>query len=97
MTADLTARKHIEQWVDGVRSLVDIAEGLDKDPLQIAKIYINWIRTNLLVFKTKDREVIAKQKELPSVLCVDDSPVMQISIKRALSDRYQVAIASYVI
>jgi CheY-like chemotaxis protein len=93
MTADITASKHIEQWVDGVRSLVDIAEGLNKDPLQIAKIYINWIRTNLLVFKTKDREGITKKEELPIVLCVDDSPIVQIALKRVLSDRYQVEIA----
>ena len=33
-------------------------------------------------------------KELPLVLSVDDSPIVQISIKRALSDRYNVFLAS---
>ncbi len=36
----------------------------------------------------------SQTKELPLVLSVDDSPIVQISIKRALSDRYNVFLAS---
>lgn len=35
-----------------------------------------------------------KAKELPLVLSVDDSPIVQTTIKRALSDRYNVFLAS---
>ena len=35
-----------------------------------------------------------KSKELPLVLSVDDSPIVQTTIKRALSDRYNVFLAS---
>jgi CheY-like chemotaxis protein len=100
MTADPTIRQHIEQWVDGKRSLIDIAEALNKDPLPIAKTYVNWVHMGLLTFdreetsdRPQEREVDTEQEKLPTILCVDDSPVMQTTIKRALSDRYQVLIA----
>jgi CheY-like chemotaxis protein len=103
MTADPTVRQHIEQWVDGVRSLIDIAEALNKDPLPIAKTYVSWTNMGLLTFETEntdDRpnntqvsEVATDEPKLPIILCVDDSPVMQTTIKRALSSHYQVLIA----
>jgi CheY-like chemotaxis protein len=100
MTPDPTVRQHIEQWVDGVRSLIDIAEALNKDPLPIAKTYVNWVNTGLLSFATEDAgdrqkntAVDTEQEKLPTILCVDDSPVMQTTIKRALSANYQVLIA----
>jgi CheY-like chemotaxis protein len=102
MTADPTIRQHIEQWVDEKRSLIDIAEALNKDPLPIAKTYVNWVNMGLLTFATRDADdrlqdkdttVDTEEEKLPTILCVDDSPVMQTTIKRALSSHYRVLIA----
>ncbi|KJH71371.1 response regulator [Aliterella atlantica] len=85
-------RKHLEQWADGKRSLVDIAEGLNKDPLQIAQSYLPWVQAGWVAIAGSNAP--APKKELPVVLAVDDSPVMQVMLKRALSEQYQVLIAS---
>ena len=85
-------RKHLEQWADGERSLVDIAEGLNKDVLQVAQSYLPWVQAGWVLMG--DNNLPIPKKELPIILAVDDSPVMQTMIKRALSDQYQVLIAS---
>jgi CheY-like chemotaxis protein len=85
-------RKHLEQWVDGERSLIDIAEGLNKDVLQVAQSYLPWVQAGWVLMG--NGEVPVPKKELPIILAVDDSPVMQTMIKRALSEQYQVLIAS---
>jgi twitching motility two-component system response regulator PilG len=36
---DTKAQQHLQQWVDGVRSLIDIAEQLSEDPLELARSY----------------------------------------------------------
>jgi twitching motility two-component system response regulator PilG len=101
MISDLTVRQHLDKWVDNRRSLVDIAEALDKDPLQIAKTYLNWVQTGWVVFteasNQSDNLKITREplenKDLPLILCIDDSPVIQATIKRALSSQYQVLVA----
>ncbi len=87
-------RKHLEQWVDGKRSLIDIAEGLNKDVLQVAQSYLPWVQAGWVLIGNKELPIIVPKKELPIVLAVDDSPIMQTTIKRALSQQYQVLIAS---
>ncbi len=85
-------RKHLEQWVDGERSLIDIAEGLNKDVLQVAQSYLPWVQAGWVLIGNSN--VAAPKKELPIILAVDDSSIMQVAIKRALSEQYQVLIAS---
>ena len=85
-------RKHLEQWVDGKRSLVDIAEGLNKDVLQVAQSYLPWVQAGWVLIGNSN--VPVPKKELPIILAVDDSPIVQVAIKRALSDKCQVLIAS---
>jgi len=72
-------RKHLQEWVNGQRSLADIAEGLNKDPLSIAKSYMNWIQAGWLDISNDD--ISTAQISLPTVLAVDDSAVMQQLIK----------------
>jgi CheY-like chemotaxis protein len=109
--SDLTVRQHLKQWVDGARSLVDIGESLDKDPLQIARSYLTIAQSGWIVFNSNtvsissqastvttpsnvSASVAPKSQDLPTILAVDDSPVMQVTIKRALNAQYQVLIAS---
>jgi twitching motility two-component system response regulator PilG len=96
-------RQHLQLWVDGKRSLVDIAEKLDKDPLNLAPSYLNWAKLEWLFFKSipvvenkilpvNNKPVETKERQV--ILSVDDSPVVQTTIKRALADRYNVLLAS---
>jgi twitching motility two-component system response regulator PilG len=89
--SDRAAQEHLRQWVDGRRSLVDIAENLDTDPLQIARSCLTWVETDWIVFKGSKP---IENKELPTILSVDDSPIVQTMIKRTLGDRYNVLLAS---
>lgn len=86
-------RKHLEQWVNGERSLVDIAEALHKDVLQVAQSYLPWLQAGWVLIGNNNVSITPK-KELPIILAVDDSPIIQVAIKRALSQQYQVLIAS---
>lgn len=85
--------EHVQKWVDGQRSLTDIATELDRDPLKLAQLYCKWVREGWLTFTTEQPTPEIENKndiELPIVLTVDDSPVVQTMIKRAIDDRYQV-------
>lgn len=86
-------RNHLQEWVDGQRSLVDIAEGLNKDPLSIAKSYMHWVQSGWVVMEDNNTPNNA-QTELPTILSVDDSAVMQELIKRALAGYCKVIVAS---
>lgn len=86
-------RKHLEQWVNGERSLIDIAEGLNKDVLQVAQSYLPWLQAGWVLIGNNDIPITPK-KELPIILAVDDSLIIQVAIKRALSEEFQVLIAS---
>lgn len=89
--SDPAVFRHLNQWVDGQRSLGDIAERLDKDPMQIAQSYLHWVQAGWVVFEgSKPTE----KSDLPTILAVDDSFVMQTMVKRALADHYRVLVAS---
>jgi CheY-like chemotaxis protein len=100
---DTKVKQHLWQWVDGVRSLLDIAEQLGQDPLELAQSYRVWTVSGWITFKTDapatqivpaTQTVYAPQKPRPIILSVDDSMIVQTMIKRALDDRYQVLLVS---
>jgi twitching motility two-component system response regulator PilG len=94
---DTQVQQHLRQWVNGVRSLIDIAEQLDQDLLELARSYMAWATSGWVTFREDaptTQVVMATQKPRPMVLSVDDSVVVQTMIKRALGDRYQVLLAS---
>ncbi|HEY9669293.1 MAG TPA: response regulator, partial [Coleofasciculaceae cyanobacterium] len=94
---DTKAQQHLQQWVDGVRSLIDIADQLGQDPLELARSYMAWAVSGWITFGADapaTPAVSATQQHRPIVLSVDDSLIVQTTIKRALSDRYQVLLAS---
>jgi CheY-like chemotaxis protein len=104
-------QKHIGQWMDGERSLVDIANAIDQDPLKLAQHYLPWIQKGYIAFKpipghefqsaTQSAsaeppacDLTCDPKDKPVILSVDDSPIVQTMIKRAIGDRYQVLFAN---
>ncbi|MEW6494952.1 MAG: response regulator [Cyanobacteriota bacterium] len=98
---DSKAQQHLRQWVDGRRSLINIAQILDEDPLELARSYMAWAASGWVtlgdaVSATKPVVTLEQpiDKNRPIILSVDDSLVVQTMIKRALSDRYHVLLAS---
>ena len=94
---DTKAEQHLQQWVDGMRSIIDIAHELDQDPLQLARSYMTWAVSgwvNLGRDLPDNRSVYVTEKPSPMVLSVDDSLVVQTMIKRTLVDHYQVLLVS---
>jgi twitching motility two-component system response regulator PilG len=94
---DSKVQQHLQQWVDGVRSLIDIAEKLDQDPLELARSYMAWAVSGWITLgedAPATPVVSATGKQRPTVLSVDDSLIVQTMIKRTLVDRYQVVLAS---
>jgi CheY-like chemotaxis protein len=104
-------QKHIGQWMDGERSLVDIANAIDQDPLKLAQHYLPWIQKGYIAFKPMPGhefqsatqaasaeppacDLTCDPKDKPVILSVDDSPIVQTMIKRAIGDRYQVLFAN---
>jgi CheY-like chemotaxis protein len=85
--ADDKVRQHIEKWIDGKRSLVDLAVQFDRDPLELAQAYCNWTQNGWIEFTNLE---VSEVKQLPAILAVDDSPIIQTMIKRALSSQYEV-------
>jgi CheY-like chemotaxis protein len=100
-------QKHLEQWMNGQRSLVEIANGIDQDPLKLAKHYLPWIQKGCIdlrpslgngsQFETQPeraKSLVNDLGEKPIILSVDDSSIVQTMIKRAIGDRYQVMLAN---
>ena len=97
VVTDSKAQQHLRQWVDGARSLIDIAEKLGEDPLELARSFMAW---SVAGWVTLGGDAPASQaspttgKQSPIVLSVDDSLIVQTMIKRTLGDRYQVLLVS---
>jgi CheY-like chemotaxis protein len=100
-------QKHIEQWMDGRRSLVDIANNIGQDPLKLAQQYLPWIQKGYIAFQPRlegniplmnevefKERLAHERKNKPIILSVDDSLIVQTMIKRAISDHYQVLLAN---
>jgi CheY-like chemotaxis protein len=106
--SSIPAQQHCQNWIDGQRTIAEIAEKTDRDPLKLAKNYYIWSNQNWIHFgeatpilepeKLETFKVSESESEselaLPTVLSVDDSPVVQTMLKRALSDRYEVILAN---
>ncbi|MGL6340870.1 MAG: response regulator, partial [Waterburya sp.] len=121
-------KEHFRNSVDGRRNLIDIAEKMDKDPLTVAKSYLNWVNNGWVSFRqmsevsqavidtkppsqsiqagiqTQEKQNLEvntptqipqpqNSQDLPIVLSVDDSAIIQTTIKRALQEHYQVLLA----
>jgi CheY-like chemotaxis protein len=89
-------KQHSQKWFDGKRTIVDIANLLDRDPLQVARSYAQWAQMGWMQCQKPIDLVVEPPApaELPIVLSVDDSPIVQTRIKRALSDHCEVLLAN---
>ncbi len=126
--SDRNVQKHLKGSADGQNTLFDIADKMGKDPLKVAKSYVNWanngwvninttpqaksgvanhVKTTIQSVSNETPSQASQTVEppspstndinsqgLPIVLSVDDSAIIQISIKRALQEQYQVLLAT---
>jgi twitching motility two-component system response regulator PilG len=106
---NVSVRQHIQRYVNGQRSLMEIAKELKKDPLTIARSYYTWVESGWINFKQNYPSNLQSNKldlpnvnanhspevkNLPTILSVDDSPIVQATIKRALQDNYNVLLSN---
>jgi CheY-like chemotaxis protein len=100
--AEAAIMQHSKKWFDGQRTIVEIATALDRDALQVARSYAQWVQMGWMhcqqpVSKGANHPVEAEPQapaELAIVLSVDDSPIVQTRIKRALSEHCEVLLAN---
>ena len=101
MIAEVAIKQHSQKWFDGQKTIVEIANVLDRDPLQVARSYSQWVQMGWMHCQAPIQgnggdislESIVPP-ELAIVLSVDDSPIVQTRIKRALSDVCEVLLAN---
>ena len=96
---DVWVQQHLKQCVDGQRSLLEIANQMGRDPLEVAHTYLHfvqmgWITCNQDSYAPTIQNPTITTKNLPTILSVDDSPVVQTMIKRAIGDLYHVLLAN---
>ena len=93
---ELAVKQHSRKWFDGQRTIVDIAIALDRDPLTVARSYAQWVQVGWMKCKmpTLDIPEPLTPIELPIVLSVDDSPIVQKRIERALKEHCEVLLAN---
>jgi CheY-like chemotaxis protein len=94
--AEAAIKQHSQKWFDGKRTIVDIATALDRDPLQVARSYAQWVQMGWMQCQapTEATPEPPPPAAMPIVLSVDDSPIVQTRIKRALSDHCEVLLAN---
>jgi CheY-like chemotaxis protein len=92
-------KTHLETWVNGQHSLAIIATEMNTDPLELANTYNKllmqgWIKLpNVSPNGAGATQTAGVSSNRPVILSVDDSPIVQVSIQRAISDRYEVLCA----
>ncbi|MCG8364040.1 MAG: response regulator [Pseudanabaenales cyanobacterium] len=100
---DVWVQQHLKQCVDGQRSLVEIANQMGRDPLEVAHTYLHFMQMGWVTFSqdgyaptinSSANGAAVTSPDLPTILSVDDSPVVQTMIKRSIGDRYHVLLAN---
>lgn len=81
----------LQKYINGQRSLVEIAEMLDRDPLKLAHSYLTYVHLGAIEFEGSKTQ--AQSSAQITILAVDDSPIIQTILRRALSQHYQVVTA----
>lgn len=86
---DHIARAHIKMWVNGSRSLIDIAQATQEDPLKLGRTYASWVQMGWLTFSACH----GVNAQSPRILSVDDSAIVQHFIQKSLGSDYPLSFA----
>ncbi len=92
---------HLNKWASGKFKLSEIAGGCGEDPLQLAQAYLKWSQDNWLHLRNANHHEVINQVSTPTavdnrpiILSVDDSKIVQVTIRKAIGDLYNVQFAS---
>jgi CheY-like chemotaxis protein len=91
---------HLNKWASGKFKLSEIAGGCGEDPLQLAQAYLKWSKSNWIYLRNTSVEIMERINapieidNRPIILSVDDSKIVQVSIRKAVGDLYNVQFAS---
>jgi CheY-like chemotaxis protein len=95
-----TVLPHLNKWASGKFKLSEIAGGCGEDPLQLAQAYLRWSQDNWIHLRNGSNDIsdqLAPSDAIdnrPIILSVDDSKIVQVSIRKAVGDLYNVQFAS---
>jgi CheY-like chemotaxis protein len=97
-----TVLPHLNKWASGKFKLSEIAGGCGEDPLQLAQAYLNWSQQSWIHLRNSNESSEIDSSNLsstatdarPIILSVDDSKIVQVSIRKAVGDLYNVQFAS---
>ena len=98
-------QQHLRDVIDGKRTLGEIANQMNRDPLELAHSYLHFVQMGWLIFDNNQSQHTAVEElspaiqepptqDLPVILSVDDSPVVQTMIKRAVGNSYHLLLAN---
>jgi CheY-like chemotaxis protein len=91
---------HLNKWASGKFNLSEIAGGCGEDPLALAQVYLVWSQQGWVRLRNIMSETPVKATEIveidqrPIILSVDDSKIVQVSIRKSVGDLYNVMFAS---
>jgi CheY-like chemotaxis protein len=94
---------HLQKWATGKFKLQEIASLCAEDPLQLAQAYLVWSEQGWLELRQGKAgaaqqaqpavKIEAKPDDRPIVLSLDDSKIVQVMVKKAVGDIYNVLLA----
>jgi CheY-like chemotaxis protein len=94
---------HLQKWATGKFKLQEIASLCAEDPLQLAQAYLVWSEHGWLELRQgkggaaqqtqPEVEPEVKPDDRPIVLSLDDSKIVQVMVKKAVGDIYNVMLA----
>lgn len=96
-------RPHLQKWAIGKFNLKEIANACGEDPLQLAQAYVVWAEQGWLELRNVGAATAPAPKvplpaanpdDRPIVLSLDDSKIVQVMVKKAVGDLYNVMLAS---
>jgi CheY-like chemotaxis protein len=96
----VTVLPHLNKWASGKFKLSEIAGGCGEDPLQLAQAYLKWSQAKWIHLRNNSNDASDQlatndsTDNRPIILSVDDSKIVQVSIRKAVGDLYNVQFAS---
>jgi CheY-like chemotaxis protein len=93
---------HLQKWAIGKFNLQEIANACGEDPLQLAQAYMVWAEQGWLELRNVGAAMApaptvqpaAQPDDRPIVLSLDDSKIVQVMVKKAVGDLYNVMLAN---
>jgi CheY-like chemotaxis protein len=89
---------HLQKWATGKFKLSEIATSCGEDALQLAQAYLMWSQQGWLELSFGEappplNSVTKTEDHRPTILSLDDSKIVQVSIRKSVGDLYNVVFA----